>query len=86
MSEEDTGDYEACILGIWCMLITIFVLLVQIYNYVRVPSGNSFNYVSAYPAVVLTFKKIIKLKGLQLEILRIWRLAQLHLREFFLLD
>ena len=34
--EEDTGEYEACILGIWCMLITIFALIVQIYNYVKV--------------------------------------------------
>ena len=46
VSEEDTGGYEACILGIRCMLITIFVLLVQIYNCVKVPSGISFNYVS----------------------------------------
>ena len=63
VSEEDTGDYEACILGIWCMLITIFVLLVQIYNCVKVPSGISFNNASVCPAVVLTFKKLIKLKA-----------------------
>ena len=63
VSEEDTGDYEACILGIGCMLITIFALLVHIYNYVKVPSGASFNYVSVYPAVALTFKKLIKLKA-----------------------
>ena len=45
------------------MLITNFDLPVQTYNYVKVPSGVSFNYVSVYPAVALTFKKLIKLKA-----------------------
>ena len=54
MSEEDTSDYAACILVIWCMLITIYVLLVQIHTEVKILSGKSFNYVSVFPAVVLT--------------------------------
>ena len=61
ISEEDETEGAACILEIWYMLITMFVLLVQIYNYVKIPSGKSFNYVSIFPAVVLTFKKLINL-------------------------
>ena len=45
------------------MLIAIFVLLERIVNEVKIPSGNSLNYVSVFPAVVLTFKKLIKLKA-----------------------
>ena len=37
--EDDTNEGVACILGMWCMLITMFVLLVQLYYYVKIPSG-----------------------------------------------
>ena len=45
------------------MLIIIFVLLVQIVNEVKIPSGNLFNCVSVFPAVVLTLEKLINLKA-----------------------
>ena len=43
-------------LGIWCMVVTIFALRVQMYNFLKVPSGIFFNYVSVYPAVALTLQ------------------------------
>ena len=48
--DDDTDEGDACILGMWCMLIKMFVLLVQLHYFVKIPSGVTYNYVSVYPA------------------------------------
>ena len=64
MSEEDnTNEGAESIMGISCISITLFVFLMQLYYYVKVPSGFVCNYTSAYQAAVLTIKKFIKLKA-----------------------